>query len=171
MQELLSQLGIDWHLLLSQAVNFFILLVVLWYVAYKPLLRMLHDRRTKIEEGITKAAEADRRLREVDETNKVKVRETEAKAIGILKKTETDAKELEVRLMAEAKAKERAALANTEALLRAREDESRRAAEKEAGDLVRRAIVRMVEMAPEKMDDALIAKAVSESAGASKKTA
>ena len=39
MSQLFSQLGIDWHLLLSQAVNFLILLVILRLVAYKPILK------------------------------------------------------------------------------------------------------------------------------------
>jgi len=162
MQELLSQLGIDWHLLLAQALNFFLLLVVLRVFVYKPLLQMLHDRRARIEEGVTKADEADRRLLEVDEIGKGKIKEAETRAIGILKQTEHDAKEVEARMLAEAKKKEADAMKNTEALLRAREDESRRASEKEAAALVRRAIVRTVEMAPEKIDDALIAQAIKE---------
>ena len=56
MEQLFSQLGIDWHLLLSQAVNFFLLLIVLRVFAYKPLLAFLHERRRKIEEGLAKAA-------------------------------------------------------------------------------------------------------------------
>jgi F-type H+-transporting ATPase subunit b len=160
MQQLISQLGIDWHLLLAQAVNFFVLLVVLRMLIYKPLLQMLHDRRARIEEGVAKADEADRRLHEVDEMGRAKMKEAEMAAIAMLKKTEGDAKELEARMLAEAKKKEADAMKNTEALLRAKEAESRRMVQQEAAALVRRAIVRTVEMAPEEIDDALIAKAV-----------
>lgn len=162
MSQLLFQLGIDWHLLLSQAINFFLLLVVLRMFVYKPLLQMLHDRRRRIEEGVVKAQEADRRLHEADAVGRAKIKEAEGRAIGILKQTEVDAKELESRMLAEAKRREAEAMKNAEALLRAKEEESRRAAEKEAAALVRRAIVRTVELAPEKIDDALIAKAVAE---------
>jgi F-type H+-transporting ATPase subunit b len=61
MEQLLTQLGIDWHLLISQAVNFFLLLIVLRIFVYKPLLTVLRERREKIENGIIKAEEADRR--------------------------------------------------------------------------------------------------------------
>lgn len=162
MEQLLSQLGIDWKLLLSQAVNFFLLLIVLRLFVYKPLLQMLHDRRKRIEEGIEKAKEADIRLLEADEMKRTKIKEGEATAMNILRKTETDSKELEARMLAEAKKKETAALANTQTLLRAREEESRRAAEQEAASLVRRAIMRTVELAPDKIDDALIARAVAD---------
>jgi F-type H+-transporting ATPase subunit b len=162
MSQLISQLGIDWRLLLSQAVNFFLVLIVLRIFVYKPLLKLLHDRRERIEGGIMKAEEADRRLLEVEEIGKGKIKAAENSALNILKKTEIDAKDLESKMLAEAKRKEAAELANIQVLLRAKEEESRRAAEKEAAMLVRRAIVRTVELAPEKIDDALIAKAVGD---------
>ena len=162
MSQLISQLGIDWRLLLSQAVNFFLVLIVLRAFVYKPLLQMLRERRDRIQEGITKADEADRRLIEVDEMNRGKIKETEVQAIAILKRTEADAKVLEAKLLADAKRKESAALANAQVLLRAQEEASRRATEKEAVSLVRQAIARTVELSPEKIDDALIAKAIKE---------
>ena len=51
MQQLLSQLGINWELLVSQAVNFALLLIVLRLFVYKPLLKLLHDRRARIQDG------------------------------------------------------------------------------------------------------------------------
>jgi F-type H+-transporting ATPase subunit b len=162
MSQLISQLGINWELLLSQAVNFFLVLIVLRIFVYKPLLKLLHDRQHRIEEGLVKADEADRRLLEVDEMNRGKIKETEMQAIGILKRTETDAKTLEAKLMVEMKRKEAAELANAQVLLRAQEEASRRAMEKEAVSLVRQAIARTVELSPEKIDDALIAKAIAE---------
>jgi F-type H+-transporting ATPase subunit b len=162
MEQLLSQLGIDWKLLLSQAVNFFLLLIVLRLFVYKPLLQLMHDRQKRIEEGIEKAKEADIRLLEAEEMKRAKIKEGEATAMNILRKTETDSKDLEARMLAAAKKKEAEALASTQTMLRAREEESRRAAEKEAASLVRRAITRTVELSPDKIDDALITKAVQE---------
>ena len=162
MQELLNQLGIDWHLLIAQAVNFFLLLVVLWYFVYKPLLALMRARRDRIAEGLTKADEADRRLVEVEEVGKGKIKDAENQAIAILRKTEKDAKELEATLMAEAKRHEAEEFTNAQAVLRAQAEEARRAMEAEAAAFVRRAIVKTVELSPEKIDDALIAKAVQE---------
>jgi F-type H+-transporting ATPase subunit b len=162
MQQLLDQLGINWELLLSQAVNFVLLLVVLQIFVYKPLLKLLHDRREKIEGGLLKADEAERRLHEVDAIGKVKIKEAETHAFGILKKTEADAKELEAKLLLAAKQHEEEAMKSAEARLRAQEDESRRATEREAAQLVRAAIERTVELSPAMIDDALIARAVQE---------
>ena len=162
MGQLVSQLGINWALLLSQAVNFALLLIVLRIFVYKPLLKLLHDRRDKIEGGLVKAEEAEKRLHEVDEIGKGKIKHAEAEALGILKKTELDAKTLEEKLLAEVKRKEEEAVKSTATRLRSQEEESRRAMEKEAAALVRRAIVKTVELSPEKIDDALIAKAINE---------
>jgi len=63
---LLFQLGINWKLFLSQAVNFFILLVILRFFVYKPLLSVIKERNKKIKDGLDKAKEADERLQEVD---------------------------------------------------------------------------------------------------------
>jgi F-type H+-transporting ATPase subunit b len=160
MFQLFSQLGIDWHLLISQAANFLILLIILRLVAYKPLLKILHKRRETIEEGLIKAKEADVRLRDIEEIGKGKIKEAETQSLRILKKTESDAKVLEAKLFAEAKRKEAEELKNTEALLRAEEVASRRAMEKEAATLVKAAIIKTVELSPESIDDALITKAI-----------
>jgi hypothetical protein len=82
--------------------------------------------------------------------------------MGILKRTETEAKTLEEKLLAEVKRKEDDAVGATAVRLRAQEEESRRAMEKEAAALVRQAIVKTVELAPGAIDDALIARAVKE---------
>jgi F-type H+-transporting ATPase subunit b len=162
MEQLVSQLGINWQLLLSQAVNFALLLIVLRIFVYKPVLKLLHDRRAKIEGGLVKAEEAEKRLHEVDQIGKGKIKEAEHEAINILKRTENEAKTLEDKLLAAAKAREEEAMRSAATRLRSQEEESRRAMEKEAAALVRAAIVRTVELSPEKIDDALIAKAVGE---------
>jgi F-type H+-transporting ATPase subunit b len=163
MQQLVSQLGISWQLLLSQAVNFALLLIVLRIFVYKPVLKLLHDRREKIEGGLAKAKEAEQRLHEVDIIGKGKIKEAEHEAVNILKRTEVEAKTVEEKLLAAARQHEEEAIKSTATRLRSQEEESRQALEKEAAALVRLAITRTVELSPEKIDDALIAKAVNES--------
>ena len=82
--------------------------------------------------------------------------------MNILKRTETEAKTLEEKLLAAAKAREEEAVKSAAVRLRSQEEESRKVMEKEAAALVRTAIVRTVELSPENIDDALIAKAVGE---------
>src|SRR3990167_3710248 len=77
MGEFLSQFGISWKLLLSQLINFALILIVLRIFIYKPLLNVLKERREKIEKGLMKAEECDVRLKEVDEMAKGKQKEEE----------------------------------------------------------------------------------------------
>jgi F-type H+-transporting ATPase subunit b len=162
MQQIFSQLGINWSLLLSQAVNFALLLIVLRIFVYKPLIKLLHDRRVRIEDGLTKADEAERRLREVDLMGKEALKRAENEAVALLKDTEGRAKTLEERLLGEIKKKESEESAAAAARLKEQEEASRRETEKAAAALVRQAIVRTVELSPEVIDDALIARAVKE---------
>ncbi len=162
MQQLLSQLGIDWRLLISQAVDFSLILFVLWFFLYKPLLKLLKDRKERIEEGLMKAKMADERLHEIDIVRKEKIKEAEAQALEILRKTERDAKILEEKLLAKAKEKEAAELKDFSGILLAKEEASRRALDEESKKLIKTAIAKTVALSPELIDNALIEKAIKE---------
>ena len=64
MAQFFAAFGIDWRLLLVQAVNFGLLLLALWYFLYGPVLKMIDDRRAKIAESVKVAEAAARRLEE-----------------------------------------------------------------------------------------------------------
>jgi F-type H+-transporting ATPase subunit b len=55
MSEAFDALGINLPQLIAQIVNFAILLIVLRLVLYKPILRMLDDRKRRIAEGLNAA--------------------------------------------------------------------------------------------------------------------
>jgi F-type H+-transporting ATPase subunit b len=162
MLELVEQLGLDWKLLLSQAVNFLLLLVLLRQFAYKPLLAVLKERRAKIEEGLAKADEAERRLLEVDDIARDKMKATEGEAMAMIRATEDKSKKLEVALLGEAHKKEAAMLANAELAAKAKEAAAMAELRSEAAEIVKRAIVRTVELDPKSVDEALVKKAVAE---------
>lgn len=159
---LIGQLGINWKLFLSQAVNFFILLIVLRAFVYKPLISIIEKRNKKIAEGLEKAEEADVRLKEVDNIAKEKIKEAEQESIGIIKNTEAEAKILASDLQKKAEEKHKEVLAQIEKSKKLQEEEARQAVLKQAGELVKKAIVKTVELGPDKIDEALINKAISE---------
>ncbi len=66
MQQILSTFGIDWHLLLINAVNFGLLMLALWYFLYGPVMRMLEERRGKVAQGVRDAEEAAEKLAEIE---------------------------------------------------------------------------------------------------------
>lgn len=66
MEQVLVTFGIDWKLLLVNAINFGLLLAVLWYFLYGPLTRMLEERRQKVAQGVRDAQTAQERLSEIE---------------------------------------------------------------------------------------------------------
>ena len=159
---LLGQLGIDWKLFLSQAVNFFILLLILRAFVYKPLLTVIKERNKKIKEGLEKAKEADIRLKEVDHIAKGIIKKADLESINIIKKTEDKAKQLEQSLTKEAEDHQKELMAQIELSHKRQQEESKKNILKEASELVRKFIVKTVELKPEAIDEALITKAVAE---------
>lgn len=63
----MSSVEIDWKILVGQIVNFAILFFILKAFIYKPFLNLLKTRREKIEEGINKSVEADKKLSKIGE--------------------------------------------------------------------------------------------------------
>jgi F-type H+-transporting ATPase subunit b len=162
MSQLFSQLGIDWKLLLAQAVNFFLLLVLLRMFVYGPLTKMLHERRRRIEEGLQKAKEAGERLRDINHMAVEKIKHAEAEGVKIVARVEAEAKEREAALLLKAREHETAAIRAADERARARESEAHQALEAEAAMLVKQAIVRVVELSPEAVDEALVSRALKE---------
>lgn len=63
----MEALGINLGYLISQIVNFTLLAVLLYFVAYKPILRMLDERSARIKQGLEDAELASRRAAEMEQ--------------------------------------------------------------------------------------------------------
>jgi F-type H+-transporting ATPase subunit b len=161
MSELFSQLGIDWRLLLSQAANFLLLLIVLRIFAYQPILKLLKDRRAKIEAGLVKAKEADERLGAANQMVKDKMKAADAAALDLMKETETNAKAREAEMMVAAHAKEAGLFAEAEVIIKNKAAAAEGEMYAEAAMLVKRALAKVVEMDPKAVDETLIKKAIA----------
>jgi len=162
MNQLLDQLGIDWQLLVSQMVNFFILLAVLTFFVYKPLIKVIKKRTARIKEGLEKANEADARLKEIDVIGKGKIKEAEQKSIEIIKDTEDKAKILATELQKKNEEKQAQLQKEVALQLKKQLEEGKRTVLAQAAELVKKTIIKTVELNPADIDDALIKKAVKE---------
>ena len=63
----MEALGINLGFLISQIVNFTLLAVLLYFVAYKPILRMLDERSARIRKGLEDAETASKRAAEMEQ--------------------------------------------------------------------------------------------------------
>lgn len=160
MSELFHKLGIDWKLLLAQAVNFLVILTVLRLTVYKPLLKKLRERRERIEQGLKDAKDAGTRLGEVELIAKGKIANAERESLHILSKLEVHAREQEEAIMRVAKEKGEEVLRNAERAAQVKHDEAEKRVYAEAAALVRAAVAKTVELSPEAIDAALVEKAI-----------
>lgn len=66
MSAIIEAFGVDWRLLIINAVNFALTLGVLWYFLYAPLMRIIEERRAKVAAGVRDAEAATEHLRQID---------------------------------------------------------------------------------------------------------
>ena len=83
LEKIASTFGVDWPHLLSQIVSFGIVCVVLYLLAYKPILQILEARRQQIAGGLANA-----------EKIKAELARIEAERLGILSKADGEGKQL-----------------------------------------------------------------------------
>lgn len=82
--ELLSALGIDWQVLTAQLINYGILLVALSVLLYRPILKLLDERRERIAKAMEDAKKIDQKLKEIEKERQQVMKELDAKASVIL---------------------------------------------------------------------------------------
>ncbi len=162
MNELLFQLGINWKVFLSQVFNFGLLLVILTFFIYKPLMKMLDTRSKKIKEGLKKAEEADTRLKEVDGISKEKIKEAEEKSIEIIKLTGQKAKLLEQDFVEKQEEKQKKMIKELEKMTKKQKEQAQKEILENSVNLVKELIAKTVELNPKDIDDKLIKKAADE---------
>ncbi len=97
--EIFESLGINWKILLGQIINFLLVLYLLKRFVLKPFLKILNERKEKIERGIEKTAEAERRIKVIEEGKEKILKESREKAGLILRKSEERGKEKEQEIL------------------------------------------------------------------------
>ncbi|PIP73637.1 MAG: ATP synthase F0 subunit B [Candidatus Lloydbacteria bacterium CG22_combo_CG10-13_8_21_14_all_47_15] len=90
--EALSALGINWKLLSIQILNFLVLLLILRRFAYKPMLKILDERRDRIEQGLKDADTSRERLEHAAKEEALILESAHKKAEALLRKAEASAK-------------------------------------------------------------------------------
>lgn len=107
----MEALGVDFKLLVAQAVNFLVVFVVLKKFLYKPILKYLDDRKKRIRESLENTQKIEERLEKIEkeqaeilnraryqgqkEKEEIKKRAEQEKEAIIKKARETAQKELE----------------------------------------------------------------------------
>jgi len=62
MESIISDFHVDWHLLLAQLFNFSVVVAVLYFFAFKPLVKIMGERTDKIAKGLQDAEDSSLKL-------------------------------------------------------------------------------------------------------------
>ncbi|MBI2577284.1 MAG: F0F1 ATP synthase subunit B [Candidatus Wildermuthbacteria bacterium] len=103
MSELFSQLGIDWKLLIAQAVNFLIVLVILHKFVFTKLIKLMEERRERIEKGLAMREEAEKELARAHEMRRNEIEKAKKEAEAVIAQAKTLGAERERQLVAKAR--------------------------------------------------------------------
>lgn len=163
MSELIQNFGIDWKLLIAQAVNFGVVAFVLYRFAYKPILHILKVRKEEIEKGLLYTEEAGRRLSGA-ETEKDKILNlAREEAVKIVRTAEDEASKRKEEISKEAETKAGKILEGGRKTLLAEKAKMEKALQVETEELVALAVARVLrKMEPEPRDRELVKEAVRE---------
>jgi len=99
----MDKLGIDLKLLLTQIVNFTIMLVVLTKILYKPILKALKERRKKIAESLSLFEKAKLEEEKLARRHEEMLKDTRDEARVILENAKKDGKKIRDEIVAEGK--------------------------------------------------------------------
>lgn len=92
--EILDQFGIQPVLLLAQIVNFLIILVVLKKFFYKPIVKMLDDRKAKIAESLKNADQISEKLQKTEEKTAEILEKARSQSQEIISQAKTESQRI-----------------------------------------------------------------------------
>ncbi|MEK7130147.1 MAG: F0F1 ATP synthase subunit delta [Patescibacteria group bacterium] len=137
--ELFGKLGIEWKLLLAQGLNFILLLIILRKFLYKPILKMLDERKAKAESLQVESSKMEERRKQFENWTDDQVNEARRKSEMILLEAEKFAGKLKTRKLDEMSVeKQRAMLDGQKQLSRDRIALERELRESIAGETAER---------------------------------
>jgi len=135
MAQLFGAFGIDLKLLIAQAINFGVLLVILTYFLYKPVMKTIQERQKKIAQGVEDAERAAEKLKSADDVADKVVTDAETEAESIVSSAREAATGEKTRIMKEAETRAAAVAADAEARAKESQERALRESEKEIARL------------------------------------
>jgi F-type H+-transporting ATPase subunit b len=131
MDALFSTFGINWKLLLMQGFNFALLLVVLWWFLYRPVLKIIDERKMVIEKGVKDAENAQEKLSLAEDEGKEIILKASHASESMFATARSRAEEKSASILEEARAKIEAERKDARLKTEAEAQAIRQASEKE----------------------------------------
>jgi F-type H+-transporting ATPase subunit b len=157
--ELLEKLGINWQLLLAQTVNFLIVVGVLGYFVYKPILHLLDSRTERIRKSVEDAKRIENQMKEFVEIREREMRRIDQETGVLFDRARKQAEAVQETMLATAKKEAEAIMQNATKRI----EQDRRAMMDEVLKSVQRVVLKMTEKILEREFSAADQKRITES--------
>lgn len=138
MGEILNVFGVNWKLMAIQMVNFGLLLVLLHRFLYRPVLKILEQRRAMTVKAVEDAKKTEQQLRETGAQTQAMLTKATREAEGVVERAKQHADEQRYAVVGAAE--ERASRIVSEAEKRA-EQERKQIVEKSSADIAKLAVL------------------------------
>lgn len=145
----LGALGVNWQSFIIQIITFVIVFLVLKRFAFKPILRIMSERKNLIDNGVTLGEQMKKKSVELENEIAEKLREARNQADTIIGSAQQDARELIASAETSAKEKVEQISAEAEERIKIQTAKARKDLEKEIVGLISEATEAIIE---EKVD-------------------
>jgi F-type H+-transporting ATPase subunit b len=151
---LLQTFGVDWHLLVVQSLNFAIVSYLLYRFGFRNVVRMMDERRRKIESGLEYADKMRKEMAAFESSKADRVEAAREEAAGIVKSAKDDARSIVERSKLESRQLADGVVARAESEAVQMREQAIRDAKAEIGALVADVSARVLQsqMAPSQRD-------------------
>lgn len=161
--KLFAALGLDLKIFIAQLLNFSVLIFVLWRFAYKPVFKILEERRLKITKGLADSDEAEKRLTQAEEEKQVIIASARKEANDIIEESKKRAELRYQEIVDKAKTDLKLVIDDEKEKIKAERNYAIKEIKKEAAQMISAALLKILpEKANEKTDEEMIKNALRE---------
>lgn len=140
----MAALGINLPGLIAQIINFSLLIVVLYFVLYKPVLKMLDQRATRIKESLAQADRVRQESAQAEEQVKAQIEAARVEGRTIVGQATQVADRLKEEARGQAKQEADAIVARARTEIEREREEAMEALRRDFADLTMRAAGRVI---------------------------
>jgi F-type H+-transporting ATPase subunit b len=83
MESILTSLHLDWTAFLWHSANFVLLAAALWWLFFRPLTRLIEERKSRIEESLAHAEETNRHAARIEAEREALIASAHREAVEI----------------------------------------------------------------------------------------
>lgn len=165
MNEIVKEFGIQWPLLVASIVNFVILLFLMKKFLYKPVLKILDERKEMIEKSVKTAEQIEKDKEKTEERIKVSLRLANDEAMKVIARSHASAEKAKDAIIKEAEIKAGEIVEQAKEEIKRERERASAELKAESANLISEALKKIIIERKDDIDDERLIKEVAEKIG------